>query len=322
MLNILNLGAGVQSTTVLLKSCLGELPKLDCAIFADTGWEPKEVYKHLDWLAEFAAGHGVPVHRVSCGRNIRTDAIWAQVRGKKESGNRGASMPYYTKAPGDEKEGQIKRQCTSDYKIVPIERFVKKEILGLSQQARWPKDLVVRRWYGISADEAGRIRAPVRTSKKKTGVDLLGQDVYEQVVKPLMWCSNFYPLIGGIELFGDVVFGKVGVFDCKKVPGRQSANLPMVKRRDCLDWCKSHGFPTPPRSACIGCPYHDDIEWLHLKTSSPDEFEDACQFDDAIRNCGGMCGQMFLHRSCKPLREIEFSGEHGGGVCESGFCFV
>lgn len=35
MRNILSLGAGVQSTTVLLMSCLGELPPLDCAIFND-----------------------------------------------------------------------------------------------------------------------------------------------------------------------------------------------------------------------------------------------------------------------------------------------
>ena len=40
MLRILNLGAGVQSTTVLLISIHGENPKLDHIVFADTGSIP------------------------------------------------------------------------------------------------------------------------------------------------------------------------------------------------------------------------------------------------------------------------------------------
>ena len=48
MINILNLGAGVQSTALLLMSIKGELPKLDYAIFSDTGWEPKKVYDNLE----------------------------------------------------------------------------------------------------------------------------------------------------------------------------------------------------------------------------------------------------------------------------------
>jgi 3'-phosphoadenosine 5'-phosphosulfate sulfotransferase (PAPS reductase)/FAD synthetase len=39
---VISLGAGVQSTTVLLLAHRGELPggPVDYAIFADTGWEP------------------------------------------------------------------------------------------------------------------------------------------------------------------------------------------------------------------------------------------------------------------------------------------
>ena len=45
MLNILSLGAGVQSTTMAFMAAKGELtPMPDCAIFADTGAEPKHVY--------------------------------------------------------------------------------------------------------------------------------------------------------------------------------------------------------------------------------------------------------------------------------------
>ena len=38
-----------------------------------------------------------------------------------------------------------------------------------------------------------------------------------------------------------------------------------MTRRDCLRWNEQHGFPEPPRSACIGCPFHSDAEWRHMK---------------------------------------------------------
>ena len=52
IIKVLSLGAGVRSSTVLLMSYHGELPLLDAAIFADTQWEPKAVYEHLEWLKQ------------------------------------------------------------------------------------------------------------------------------------------------------------------------------------------------------------------------------------------------------------------------------
>jgi hypothetical protein len=43
MLTVLSLGAGVQSSTMALMAAKGEIiPMPDCAIFADTGAEPKQ----------------------------------------------------------------------------------------------------------------------------------------------------------------------------------------------------------------------------------------------------------------------------------------
>src|SRR3954453_22297778 len=82
-LRFLSLGAGVQSTTVLLMALHGEFPDcLDCAIFADTGWEPTAVYEHLDWLEGRAKDGGIPIHRVSAG-NLRQDLLDA-VAGKRQ----------------------------------------------------------------------------------------------------------------------------------------------------------------------------------------------------------------------------------------------
>lgn len=89
-LRALSLGAGVQSTTMALLAAHGEIgPMPDCAIFADTGWEPSAVYDHLDWLM---SGNVLPfpVHVVSTG-NIRDELLAAG------AGNRWASIPAFTK---------------------------------------------------------------------------------------------------------------------------------------------------------------------------------------------------------------------------------
>ena len=58
---ILSLGAGIQSSALLLMSARGVLPKLDGAVFADTGWEPATVYETLEWLKVEAEKAGIPV---------------------------------------------------------------------------------------------------------------------------------------------------------------------------------------------------------------------------------------------------------------------
>jgi hypothetical protein len=147
-LRLLSLGAGVQSSTLLLMSVYGELPGLDAAIFADTGWEPQAVYEHLDQITERAAEAGIPVYRVAQG-NLRTDLLSA--------GRRYASIPYFVRNP-DGSEGMGRRQCTSEYKLTPIRRKVR-ELLGAKAPdfRRVPKGRVAEQWVGFSTDEIMRV---------------------------------------------------------------------------------------------------------------------------------------------------------------------
>lgn len=249
-LRVLSLGAGVQSSTVLLMSCEGELPKVDAAVFADTGWEPQAVYRHLEWLTAEAATHGTPVLVVSEG-NIKEDAMRSQIRGTKATGRRWVSMPYFVLGPNGEK-GMIRRQCTSEYKLTPIRRKVR-ELAGFAPRQRIPHGFV-EQWIGISADESIRQRGS-------------GE----------MWRINRHPLLEK-----------------------------RITRIGCYDWLEAHGYPEPPRSACIGCPFRADVEWRWLQDNEPDSWQDAIAFDRAIRNCGGMRGQVFLHAQRIPLDEVDF----------------
>jgi hypothetical protein len=80
-LRVLSLGAGVQSTALALMAAHGIAgPMPDCAIFADTGWEPKSVYAHLRWLM-LPNVLPFPVHIVSAA-NIRDNLLDAS-RGER-----------------------------------------------------------------------------------------------------------------------------------------------------------------------------------------------------------------------------------------------
>lgn len=150
MMRVLSLGAGVQSTTVALMVAAGELEPLDCAIFADTGAEPAAVYEHLDWLTSDNV-LPFPVHRVSAG-DLRQE-ILAAMRGEARMD---ARPPFYVANP-DGSQGTLMRQCTEDYKLVPIARKLR-ELLGLKPRQHWPKEPVIEEWLGISTDEAARAK--------------------------------------------------------------------------------------------------------------------------------------------------------------------
>lgn len=132
-ITVLSLGAGVQSTTLLLMAERGDIERPIEAIFADTGWEPPNVYRHLDWLQTQTS---IPIVRVY-GGDLRADAL----AGKPE-----AWMPLYTQGK-DGKGGILRRQCTKNYKLVPIRRRVR--ALTKETGARH-----VNQQIGISLDEA------------------------------------------------------------------------------------------------------------------------------------------------------------------------
>lgn len=150
-LEILSLGGGIQSSTIFLMSCRGELPKLDAAVFADTGWELPETYTTICFLAAEGSKSGVPVYIESQG-NIKTDTL----AGVNSTGQLFATMPFFlTNQNGT--PGQLRRQCTNEYKIKPVNRCIKRRILGLKPRQRAPYH-AINLWYGISTDEIRRIR--------------------------------------------------------------------------------------------------------------------------------------------------------------------
>ncbi len=225
----LSLGAGVQSSVLalLLSRCDSRLaslgyPKPDAAIFADTGWEPDYVYRHLDWLEEELDYRLIRVSAGDLKANLK--------RGLTASGHRFVDVPLFT-VDASGRKGMLRRQCTNHYKITPIYRRVR-TLAGGQRGRPFPKDTHAEMWLGVSLDEVGRMK-PSRES----------------------WVYHRWPLV----------------------------DLGMT-RRDCIDWFNAE-YPGRflPRSACVICPYRSDQHWLELKTTEPQSYREAVEFDRWLR---------------------------------------
>lgn len=81
-----------------------------------------------------------------------------------------------------------------------------------------------------------------------------------------------------------------------------------MTRADCLMWMERAGYPQPPKSSCLGCPYHSDAQWAEIK-KDPVEWANVMEVDAAIRDTPKMLKQQFMHRSCKPIDEVEFTNK-------------
>ena len=259
---VISLGAGVQSSTMALMAAKGEItPMPDFAIFADTQAEPQSVYKWLEWLENELP---FPVHRVSYG-NLAEKSLKIHQSKKTDLTYLQHDIPAFTLNAGG-KKGISWRQCTSRYKIVPIQQFLQK----------FKKEGIIQ-WLGISKDEAHR-----QKDSRKT------------------WIENQYPLI------------ELG-----------------LTRGDCLQWMEKNNYPTPPRSACIFCPYHSDKEWNALKQNEPEEFQKAVEYElslqESVKNQTSLKSMLYLHQSCKPLDKVQFRHQDQpsmfGNECE-GHCGV
>lgn len=255
-MNILSLGAGVQSSTLAMMAAQGEIGTMpDCAIFADTGWEPKAVHDYLNWLEKQLP---FPVYRVMHKEGLK-NALLGE--------GRVSALPFFT-----ENGGMGMRQCTHDYKIQPIHKKTR-EVLGYLPRKRIPENAATM-WIGISTDESIRMK-PSRVK----------------------WIQHRWPLI------------EIG-----------------MSRSDCLEWFNSRGYPAPPKSSCLGCPYHSDKQWVEIKNGPQDEWEDVIYMDSVIRDRAKKMSKQFMHRSLKPIGEVSFSHIENqvdmfGNECE-GMCGV
>lgn len=254
--DFISLGAGVQSSAMLLMAAHGEItPTPQAAIFADTQDEAPSIYRWLDWLeAEVSrCPNPIPIHRVTRGRlSARALEMRVTADGRKYSKT---DIPFHTLS-SDGKVGMIpQRACTYDFKIKPILSFQR----AAAKVKRGQKNITVTSWIGISLDEIYRMKP----SREK-------------------WCQHRWPLV------------ELG-----------------MKRHDCILWMERKGYPRPPRSSCVYCPFHSDAEWRRLRDEEPEAFNRAVEFERALQyvksTSTNFSSTPFLHKQCVPLDQVDLS---------------
>ena len=242
-LTVISLGGGVQSSVMALMAGDGAFDRVpDCAVFADTKWEPPSIYTHLDWLEGQLR---FPLYVVDNGRNLREDV---KALTNHSGSPRYIDIPVYLKGRDGQGDGIGRRQCTDSYKIRPIRRKVR-ELLGLKKRQRVPAGTAVELWLGISTDEAIRMK-PSRDR----------------------WITNRYPLIEAGMSRRDctawtggrsVTTGRWNARPASPVPSSpaQGGSRRSAGGRSCsprrwrsMPGCGA-GWPSPKSPICIPCGY-------------------------------------------------------------------
>lgn len=292
MLKVWNYGGGVQSIAIACLIRAGELPRPDVAIFADTGDEPDEVYAWNEYMRPLLPcelrivkrdGPSISEHvmeRVAAGRRIDNPPFW--VRGN------------------DGREACIRRDCTSEWKIVPITKEIKK-LLGLKPRGHWPRDVVVEQWLGISGDEVGRMKSSVDP-----------------------WLRWWHPLVE--TQWSDDGFWKPRF---RRHPITRKACVSIIHTTMREENWTTPPTPGPPKSACRQCPFRSNANWRRIRDHEPHNWQKNVELDRALRSgpggvIHGMDRPVYLHRSLAPLDEADLDANIGSAMDEecAGICGV
>lgn len=259
----LSLGAGVQSSALLVLSCTDDrIPKPDVAIFADTGDEPEYVMTYLDTLKEYGRGYGVDVVTAQKG-------ILSEYSLKPDSF---VPVPLYLKHH-DGSDGLLRRQCTLHYKINPINQKVR-QLLGYKPRQRMKH--TVRAMLGISTDEMQRMKE----SRTK-------------------WVTNCWPLIDlGIarkDCYG--IVEKAGLprpekSACVYCPYRSDQDWANMKKSNPQDFAKAVEFDNAIRDKTVEGMGKQSFIHRSLVPLQDANFDaaDPNQVDLFNNECEGMCG--------------------------------
>lgn len=269
----LSLGAGVQSSVMLMMSIKGEIERPEHVIFADTGFEPKAVYRHATWCEKQCVKAGIPFHVVSDKFTMRQQFEAFERGALKRFNNRPPFFVINLDIKGS--RGQLVRQCTRDAKIRPIERK-QLELMGYKTARGVPSGAAVVQ-IGISTDEARRASPSTKE-----------------------WTERSYPLIdplkfsrGDCQAWWDDHFPYVSLpsSSCVICPYKTDAMWRKMKTESPEDWAQAVEYDNRFRAAYEK---QDRLVYVHkdfvpLADANLNEDQTGIDFDEQMY-CSGGCG--------------------------------
>lgn len=139
-MKILSCGAGMQSTALALMSCENKqavdrgypvphplVPVYDAVLFCDLGMEPPWVMSQVDFIRKACESTGIPFCLLDAP--LYSDFI------KNFGERRTISIPWWTISE-DGHKSKMPRNCTIDYKVEVISKYVRWTLLGYRKGQR------------------------------------------------------------------------------------------------------------------------------------------------------------------------------------------
>jgi hypothetical protein len=162
--HVLSFGGGTQSTHLLEQHFRGEI-NYDYIIFADTGAEPQFIHDQVEWWKCRQREYGNETPFIITHHNSMEGGLEEMLMRYLHTDYQRFQMPVYCNKIDEEtgkevKGGIMPRQCTVDFKIVPVKQTVRRAVmkkLGLKSTQRTPRDIAFIIDIGFSYDEINRI---------------------------------------------------------------------------------------------------------------------------------------------------------------------
>lgn len=159
-MKILSFGAGMQSTALALMSCENaaaakplrpEVPVYDAVIFCDLGLEPPWVQRQLAFTRTACEEANIPFY-------VLETPLYQDILNNFGE-RRLVSIPWWTLSD-DGHKSVMPRNCTLDYKVETISKFVRWELLGYKKYQRLrPEDIKAHEIHmGFGAEEKKRCK--------------------------------------------------------------------------------------------------------------------------------------------------------------------
>jgi hypothetical protein len=303
MKHILSLGAGVQSSTLALMAARGEV------ILNRRGDSESGDFERASGSSR--VGSPAPVHldaAIFADTQDEPASVYKWLEWlKAEVARSPYPYPIHTVTAGrlSDRELQLRvsKKSGKTYRKTAIPAFAKNDDGSTGIVSR--KCTTDHKVIPIlrEAKEIGGISRGQKTVGVVQWIGISLDEVHRMKMSREPWAENVWPLV-----------------DMR------------MRRHDCLLWMERNGYPRPPRSSCVFCPYHSNAEWRRLKTEEPAEFQRAIEFERQMQVAAtgdqAMTSVPFLHSSCVPLDQVDLSTleDHGqmslwGNECE-GMCGV
>lgn len=161
---VLSFGGGTQSTHLLEEHFRGNI-YYDFICFSDTGAEPDFIHEQVAWWKDRQKEVGNNTPFIITHHNSMHGGLEEMLHRYIETDYQRFQMPVFCNTIDEETEeevhaGMMPRQCTVDFKIIPVKQTIRRRILkehGLGPRQRFPKNTAIIQDIGFSVDEINRV---------------------------------------------------------------------------------------------------------------------------------------------------------------------